>query len=175
MDTILRSEQGRILTGQRRGEVAGLRWSELDWANAVWNIPPARTKNGRQHALPLSPLAIEVLKSVPNIHYELAFPARGTEGATPSGFSKIKRRLDDLSGVSGWTLHDLRRTLATQLAGMGVAPHVVERILNHTSGTLGGVAGIYNRFQYLPEMRAALDMWAEHVDKLASMNPETSP
>lgn len=157
-----------ILTGQRRGEVAGLRWSEVDWLNAVWNIPPARTKNGRQHALPLTPLAIEVLKTVPSVHDELAFPARGNDDATPSGFSKIKRRLDELSGVSDWTLHDLRRTLATQLAGMGVAPHVVERILNHASGTFGGVAGIYNRFQYLPEMRAALGMWADHVGKLAS-------
>jgi integrase len=159
-----------ILTAQRRGEVTGLRWNEIDWTNAVWNIPADRTKNRRAHAVPLSPLALDVLKSAPKIHDAFVFPARGNDEATPSGFSKTKRRLDAYARVSDWTLHDLRRTTATHLAGMGVAPHVIERILNHTTGILGGVAGIYNRFQYLPEMRAALELWAEQIGKLASEN-----
>lgn len=163
-----------VLTAQRRGEVAGMRWSEIDWTNAVWNIPAERTKNGRAHAVPLSPLALDVLKSAPKIHDTFVFPARGNDAATPSGFSKTKRRLDEYASVSDWTLHDLRRTAATHLAGMGVAPHVIERILNHTTGTLGGVAGIYNRFQYLPEMRAALERWADQIGKLASENHQAS-
>ena len=87
----------------------------------------------------------------------------GEEGRSFSGFSRCKRRLDALSGVGNWTLHDLRRTAATHMARLGVAPHVVERILNHTGGTLGGVAGIYNRFSYLPDMRSALETWATHL------------
>ena len=142
-------------------------WSEIDWINAIWNIPAGRTKSRRAHAVPLSHLALEVLKSAPKIHDEFVFPARGNDDATPSGFSKTKRRLDTYAGVSEWTLHDLRRTTATHLAGSGIAPHVIERILNHSTGILGGVAGIYNRFQYLPEMRAALELWAEQIGKLA--------
>lgn len=163
-----------ILTAQRRGEVTGMRWSEIDWANKVWTIPGERTKNGRAHSVPLSRAALVSLKSVPKIHDELVFPARGKDKATPSGFSKTKRRLDSAASVSDWTLHDLRRTAATHLAGMGIAPHVIERILNHSTGTLGGVAGIYNRFQYLPEMRAALDRWAMEIDKLASKRQDAN-
>lgn len=161
-----------ILTAQRRGEVTGMRWSEIDWNQAVWNIPAHRTKNGRAHTVPLPQLALDVIKSAPNIHDQFVFPARGNDEATPSGFSKAKRRLDGYAGVSEWTLHDLRRTTATHLAGMGVAPHVIERTLNHSTGTLGGVAGIYNRFQYLPEMRAALELWAKFIGKLASENQQ---
>ncbi|MFN0135089.1 MAG: tyrosine-type recombinase/integrase [Phycisphaerae bacterium] len=157
-----------VLTAQRRGEVAGMCWSEIDWNNAIWKIPAGRTKSRRAHAVPLSQLALEILKSAPKIHDEFVFPARGNDEATPSGFSKTKRRLDAYAGVTDWTLHDLRRTTATHLAGSGVAPHVIERILNHTTGTLGGVAGIYNRFQYQPEMRRALELWAEQIGKLAS-------
>lgn len=153
-----------ILTAQRRGEVVALRWSELDWTETAWSLPPERTKGGRAHVVPLSQLAMTVLGSVLRIHDEFLFPARGNAAANPSGFSKMKRRLDALSGVTDWTLHDLRRTAATHMARLGVAPHVVERILNHATGTLGGVAGIYNRFHYLPEMRAALELWAAHVE-----------
>lgn len=117
---------------------------------------------------------MSVLKAVPRVHDELVFPARGNASATMSGFSKLKRRLDDLSGVCDWTLHDLRRTAATHMAKLGVAPHVIERILNHTTGTLGGVAGIYNRFQYLPEMWAALELWAEHIGKLEDTEAHTA-
>ena len=157
-----------LLTAQRRGEVCGMKWSELNFEKATWSIPAERTKSNRAQTLPLSPLAMTVIKSVPNVHDIAVFPARGNDSAHPSGFSKIKRRLDQMSGVSGWTLHDLRRTAATHMASLGVAPHVIERILNHTSGLLGGVAGIYNRFQYQPEMRAALDVWASQIERLAS-------
>ena len=153
-----------LLTAQRRGEVVGMCWNEIDWTERTWTIPPTRTKNKRTQIVPLSPLAITVLKSTPRLHDQFVFPARVKETTTPSGFSKVKRRLDELSGVASWTLHDLRRTAATHLARDGTAPHVIERILNHSSGILGGVAGIYNRFEYLPEMRFALDLWAGKLE-----------
>lgn len=96
----------------------------------------------------------------------LVFPAVSNDTSGFSGFSKARRRLDAQAGVTDWTLHDLRRTTATGLARLGVAPHVVERILNHTTGTLGGVAGVYNWFGHLPEMQAAIGQWALHVDRL---------
>ena len=157
-----------LLTAQRRGEVAGMCWDEIDWRERTWTVPPDRTKNKRVQTLPLSYLTIEVLQSVPKVHDRFVFPARGNDAAAPSGFSKIKRRLDSLSGVSSWTLHDLRRTAATRMASAGVAPHVIERILNHSTGLLGGVAGIYNRFQYLPEMRHALEQWSDKILQLSA-------
>jgi integrase len=82
-----------------------------------------------------------------------------------AGWSKAKSLLDNVSGVSGWTLHDIRRTVATRLAEMGVAPHVIERLLNHTTGQISGVAAIYNRARYLDEMRQALELWENHLTR----------
>jgi hypothetical protein len=93
----------------------------------------------------------------------MVFPGSGNGAITSSSFQETKYKLDGLSKVANWTLHDLRRTAATHMASLGVAPHVIERILNHSKGILGGVAGTYNRFQYLPEMRAAPELWAERV------------
>lgn len=155
-----------ILTAQRRGEVTGLLWPEVDLEQRLWTIPGGRTKNKRQHVVPLSPQVVAVIDGLPHLHDTRVFPARGNDDAAFSGFSKMKRQLDAISGVTEWTLHDLRRTAATGMARLGVAPHVVERVLNHVSGTFGGVAGIYNRFEYLSEMRTALELWARHVDGL---------
>jgi len=155
-----------LLTAQRRGEVAGMRWTHLDLEGMTWSLPAALTKNGRAHVVPLTSRAIEVLTSLPRLHDELVFPAARGAGTSVSDFSRAKRALDRLAGIEGWTLHDLRRTVATGMARLGVAPHVVERILNHVSGTFGGVAGVYNRFHYLPEMKAALDLWATHIATL---------
>ena len=132
-------------------------------------MPAERTKNGRAHQIPLPPMSKAIIAALPKLNETFAFPARGNDEQTFSGFSKMKRRLDELSGVTGWTLHDLRRTTATKLAGLGVAPHVVEKLLNHTTGTLGGVAGIYNRFQYVAEMREALARWEMHVQALTAV------
>lgn len=156
-----------ILTAQRKSEVAGIRWSELNIAAGEWSLTAERTKSARKHVVPLPAAAIEMLKSLKSIHDTLVFPARGSE-AVVSGFSKWKVRLDELSGVENWRVHDLRRTAATGMARLGVAPHVIERILNHTRGTFAGVAGIYNRFGYLPEMREALERWSEHVKEIAT-------
>ena len=158
-----------ILTGQRRGEVAGLEWPEVDYAAAVWTIPAARSKNGRAHALPLAPVALATIKSLPRLSDSFAFPARGNEEATFSGWSKAKAQLDELAGVTDWTLHDLRRTTATRLAGLGIPPHIVERILNHAGGSFAGVAGVYNRFEYGEEMREALKLWETSLTASATI------
>ena len=128
-----------------------MHWSDLDFKSATWSIPASRTKSNPAQEVPLVPEAVEILKKLSRTEgTTLVFPAVGNREHSFSGFSKAKRRLDELADVDGWTLHDLRRTAATGLARLGVAPHVVERILNHTTGTLGGVAGVYNRFGYLP-------------------------
>jgi integrase len=116
--------------------------------------------------VPLSPEAVRILSSLPQIDDTFVFPARGDKPQPFMGFNKGKLRLDATSQVEGWTFHDLRRTGATGMAQLGVPPHIVERVLNHASGTFGGVAGIYNRFAYLPEMREALDTWDEKVTSL---------
>lgn len=151
-----------ILTGQRRNEVANMQWSQLDFAAKTWTLPAELTKNGRQHVLPLTPQTVTLLRALPHFTSDYVFPARG-ENPAFAHFSRGKVKLDALSGVKDWTLHDLRRSAATHLAKLSVAPHVIERILNHVSGTFGGVAGVYNRFQYLDEMRKALAMWESHL------------
>jgi len=155
-----------ILTAQRRTEVATMRWHDIDLSSGVWTIPAELTKNGKPHLLPFSALALTRIASLPRLHESFVFPARGNDTATFSGFSKLKAKAERLSHVHGWTLHDLRRSAATHMGRLGVAPHVVERILNHESGTFRGVAGVYNRFQYLPEMREGLERWASHLEQL---------
>lgn len=152
-----------LLTAQRCGEVCGMAWDELNLDEAVWTIPGTRTKNHKPHAVPLTPSVIAILKTVPRTTSPLVFPARGKPDQAYAGYTKGKKALDEAAKLSEWTLHDLRRTAATGMARLAVQPHVVERILNHVSGTFAGVAGVYNRFQYLPEMRAALTAWEARV------------
>ena len=160
-----------LLTAQRESEVAGMRWSELDLEGRVWIIPAARAKNNKMHIVHLSALAIEVLDQVPRIvDQDLVFSGNGR---TPvSGFSSAKGRLDAAMGVTDWVLHDLRRTATTGLARLGIAPHVADRVLNHTAGTIRGVAATYNRFQYLEERKAALDSWGRQVEQLVRGKPD---
>lgn len=155
-----------LLTAQRRQEIVGLRWSDIDFSKRVISIPAERNKSDRPHVLPIAPMAGQLLESLPRLG-DLVFPARGRTDTTFSGFSKAKRTFDAACDVSEWTLHDLRRTAATNMAGLGVPPHVVERILNHSTGTISGVAAIYNRFQYMDEMRAALEMWEQKLSVIA--------
>lgn len=157
-----------VLTVQRRGEVAAMRWPHVSLGDALWSLPAELTKSNRPHAVPLVGEATAILAALPRLDETFAFPSKKVPGQAWDGFTKAKWRLDALIGFDDWTLHDLRRTAATGMAKLGVSPHVVERILNHTTGTLGGVAGVYNRFGYLPEMRAALEVWAQHVGSLTS-------
>jgi integrase len=151
-----------LLTAQRRGEVAGMSWSEIDFDNAVWTIPAKRAKNATQHAVPLAPLVVDILKSLPRfLNSDLVFT---TTGKTPiSGFGRFKRRLDDGSADDSWRLHDLRRTAATKMALSGVQPHIIEAVLNHKSGIVSGIAAVYNRHAYLDEKREALLTWQKQV------------
>jgi integrase len=148
------------LTGQRREEVARLQWEELDLAQRIWTLPRTRTKNAKLHVVHLSEQSMAVLRRLDR---------RGPYVFSPVGnkpfqkFSKDKRLLDQLSGVTGWRLHDLRRTCVSGMAQLGVAPHVADKILNHQSGTISGVAAVYQRHEFIAERRAALDLWGTHL------------
>jgi len=153
-----------ILTGCRRQEIGGMRWSELDLEKGSWLLPPERTKNGRAHMLPLMPLALKIIQSAPErVARDHLFGSRSSGGFSDWGHARAD--LDQRLGatVKPWRLHDLRRTCATRLCDLGVAPHVVEQLLNHASGHKSGVAGIYNRSNYANEVRAALAVWADHI------------
>ena len=158
-----------MLTGQRRNEVAGMTRGHINHDTNVWNIPGHLTKNARTHLVPLPKTALDIIEAVPAFvspngnRSPFVFPARGNLDAHISGFSDGKEQVDAHSQVTGWRLHDLRRTVATGLAEMQVAPVVIEAVLNHSSGTRGGVAGTYNRYTYLNEKTAALDAWATHL------------
>jgi integrase len=156
-----------ILTGQRLGEVAGMRWGELDLEDKLWRLPKERTKNGKAHTVPLSPQALAVIKAVPRIAGDFVFT---TNGKVPvDGFSRIKRILDArLPDMAPWRLHDLRRSVATGLARIGTDIVVVERILNHASGAFRGIVGTYQRHGFDDERRIALDRWGRHVEALAA-------
>jgi integrase len=152
-----------ILTGARREEVGAMRWSEVDLAARVWTLPGARTKNGVEHVIPLSDGAISILERAPRIGRRDGFVFTMTGKTAISGWSRAKAQLDTSSGVADWTIHYLRRTFATGLRGLGVGRDVVEKILNHVSGSFGGVAGVYQRFALADEKRVALDTWAARV------------
>ncbi len=151
-----------ILTGQRREEVGGMEWRELDMDAAIWNLPAARAKNRRQHLIPLSAPALDILRSIPKSASGLVFPTRN--GTAFNDWSGGKERLDAAIGIEPWRLHDLRRTWVTHASeDLGIAPHIVESAVNHVSGFRAGVAGVYNKALYLDERRQAFDAWAAHV------------
>jgi integrase len=153
-----------ILTGQRRGEVAGMRWAELGFENRLWTLPRERVKNDRRHEVPLSPQAMAVLEGLPRISDRFVFSLNAESPV--NGFGKNKGRLDDLSGVADWVLHDLRRTVARGMARLGISLSVIEKVLNHVSGSFAGIVGVYQRHEFAEEKRAALEKWAEHVERL---------
>lgn len=154
-----------LVTGQRRSEVAELRWGELDREALLWTIPAARAKNGKAHLVPLSDMAIAELDAIAGGE---DWPTSGfvlsTTGNTPvSGISKAKRALDTAMGVDDWRLHDLRRSVATELQKIGTRFEVTEAILNHLSGAKGGIAGVYQRHDWADEKRTALNAWARRL------------
>jgi integrase len=181
-------------TGQRREEVAGLDWSEVDGPGQLWTLPAERAKNGEASLIPLNRHAMAVLSDLApkNDQGETKWPRRGlvftTTGETPiSGYSRAKARLDakmlelarkdaeeagddpDTIELAPWRLHDARRTVATALQRLGVRFEVTEAILNHTAGaSRSGVAAVYQRHGWGPEKRAALDAWAAHCDAVLS-------
>jgi integrase len=157
-----------ILTGARRSEVAGMTWSEIDTASRVWTLPAARAKNATEYQIPLSDLAVQILQALPRIaDSDLVFTLSGR--VPIRGFHNVKTRIDDLMpACPPWTLHDLRRTFASGCAKLGIAVHVVEAALNHKSGSIRGIAAVYNRYSYDTEKRAAMAAWARQVEQLVT-------
>jgi integrase len=167
-----------LLTAQRRDEVADMQWTEIDFATGVWTIPRERAKNDRAHDVHLSVEALKIIDSLPRVAGPYVFSTTGRVGV--SGFSRSKRRLDELMlaalkaetadptsvTLAPFILHDLRRTATTGMAGLNFPPHVVDRILNHVGGTIKGVAAVYNKHAYLPERKAALEAWSRAVEAI---------
>ena len=160
-----------VLTAQRREEVGGMRWNEIDLARRTWTLPGERTKNGKAHVVYLPTQAVEILERRRRI--EGAVHVFGRDDTGFSGWSKCKERLDKALGDSfaEWWLHDLRRTAVTGMCEIGTAPHIVEAIVNHISGHKAGVAGIYNKATYAKERAAASQNWADHVERMVSGEP----
>jgi integrase len=165
------------LTGCRREEIGGLRWAEVDLDRSLITLPPERTKNGKEHEIPLSSTGLEILRE-----RKLSAGAREyVFGRAAGGFrawSHSKRLLDQQlaangKALSGWTLHDLRRTLSTRMHELGVAPHIVEACLNHQSGHRAGTAGVYNHAKYTREKTTALVRWADYVLAVVEGRPVT--
>jgi len=181
-----------MLTGQRRAEVAGMMWREIDLEAGVWRIPAERSKNGQAHELDLSPEALKAIKAVADLRSNspYLFPARG--GGAIRGFSATKRRLDALiealrrqdaekageaapeTPIPAWRIHDLRRTAATGMAAMNFPPHIVERVLNHVSTTQAGLVGVYQRYDYRAERKAAVTAWSARVAAVVAGRPAPS-
>jgi integrase len=152
-----------LLTGQRRGEIAGLRYEWIDWDKRIITFPASITKNRRAHRIGFGPRVEALLRRGQAKGY--LFPGRGTD--TPfDGWSKSKPRFDKLCPLPHWTLHDLRRTFATNLAALGVPVHVTEKALNHVSGTTGGIVAVYQRHTYEKEVREAMSMWEGYLEGL---------
>ncbi len=163
-----------LLTGQRRDEVGGIRRAELDADLSLLSLPSTRTKNGRPHAVPLVGTAQALLaEAAARSNHEIIFSTTGH--SAPSGFSRVKRRLDaEMLKIARaergadyvippFTLHDLRRTAVTGLGDLGVRGEVIELLVNHAGGFRSSIAGTYNRSELMPERREALERWGNHV------------
>ena len=154
-----------ILTGQRRSEIVALRRSWIEQDTVIF--PQGFTKNKREHRLPLPPTAQTLIHDLPETG-DLLFPSRTDHGLTFNGWGKCKARFDEPLEIEPYTLHDLRRTFSSNMAMLGVPIQVTEKILNHISGTISGVAAVYNRYSYHDEMRTALVEYDRYLAKLIS-------
>lgn len=149
-----------ILTGQRRGEIAGLKKKWV--AEDMITFPTTITKNKREHCLPIGAKTKALIQSV-GVETDMLFPARGKPNYPYNGWGKSKREFDAVLEIAPYTLHDLRRTYSSNLAKIGIPIHVTEKLLNHVSGTFSGVAGVYNRYSYATEMRTAVEAHETHL------------
>jgi integrase len=165
-----------LITGQRRNELARMRWADLDLDAAIWTLPAEATKARRAHVVPLAPLAIEILNALPRKAHRVARVVKPspyvftTAGGAPiSGFSKAKPRLDEAikvrngDALAPWVIHDLRRTAATEMGRLGVSRFLIGKVLNHADRS---ITGIYDRHEYLQEKRQALETWAMYLHSL---------
>jgi integrase len=159
-----------ILTGCRLQEVSRMIWSELDLDRRLWTLPGSRTKNGYELIVPLSAQAIEVLGALPH-SCEFVFTADGRRPV--SGWGCAKKRISMKAGIDAgsWRLHDLRRTAASGMQKLGTGVHVVERALNHVSGSFRGITGVYQTHDYADEVAVAHQRWGDHVARLVGGGP----
>ena len=174
-----------LLTGCRRDEIADMRWDEIDLSARTLSLPASRTKNKRDHVIPLSNSAMRIIEGLPRIGGKAGLVFTTTGLRSVSGFSAVKlainhhvvvtlrkeasARGEDPGGVrppERWTFHDLRRTVATNLQKLGVKLEVTEAVLNHVSGSRGGIVGVYQRHDFADEKRAALDAWADRLAQI---------
>jgi len=160
-----------ILTGQRRSEVAGIHWNEIDLETKEWKLPEERMKNRQKHVVPLTDIMIDFLSSAPN-QTGYVFESPRVSGRPVSGFSKAVERWKNEAKFHDWRVHDLRRTVASNLGKLGVAPHVIEAAIAHMSGVISGIAAVYNRHKYEDEKRQALEQWHEMLMEIVSKEYE---
>jgi integrase len=174
-----------LLTGARRSEIAEATWQEIHLSAKTLTLPGSRTKNGEPHEIPLSDAAVEIIKALPRIEGRSGLVFSTTGKTSVSGFSRsrdlIERAMlaelrraaiergedpEKVETPKPWTMHDLRRTCASGMASLKIAPHVVEAVLNHKNGVIKGVSAIYNRYSYAAEKRAALEAWARRLNEI---------
>jgi integrase len=158
-----------MLTGCRADEIGWLEWSEVDLDERVIHLPAERVKNGNAFDVPLSDMAVDILANTPRRGGHVF----GIRNGGFQGWSKSKYELDAKLSIAAWRVHDIRRSVATGMAELGVQPHIVEACLNHLSGHKRGVAGIYNKATYLTEKREALELWANHIAVILAGNNVT--
>jgi integrase len=175
-----------VLTGQRRMEIGGLRWSEIDFAARVINLPASRTKNGRAHQVPLSEPALAILAARRAMHCIIRDPSISANGNGHAAADGLVFGTTGQRGYNGWSdgklaldrrlpamppfvIHDLRRSVASGMARLGVNLPVIERLLNHVSGSFAGIVGVYQRHDFANEKREALDAWAKHLAEVVAV------
>jgi len=154
-----------LMTGQRRGEIAGLRWPWIDQRAQTITLPGELTKNGLDHTFPYNGQVAAILELIPRRNStDLLFPSRVSDERPISGWSKYKKELAD--GLPRWTLHDLRRTFRTVHGEIGTEREIAERLINHAAGVTTDVEQIYDQFTYMPQMRAAIEKYDVHISTL---------
>ena len=157
-----------LLTGARLREISQASWHEVSIEDRTLDLPSQRTKNSRSHQIQLSDQAMNIIQAIPKVEGQsLLFTTNGKTAV--SGFSKVKKRLDIISGVSDWRYHDLRRSFATHSTErLGISPVIADKILNHATGQVRGVAAIYQHGEYLEDRRAALQKWGNFIQELVT-------
>jgi integrase len=173
-----------LVTGQRRSMVRLMSWDELDLQRKVWTVAGSKMKAGKEHQVALSDLAMEILAEAKSVATSLGRPtdrgyvfSRSAKYDPIAGFAWVKTRMDQLMNktagkpLATWRLHDLRRTMTHGLAQLGFPPHVADRILAHSQGTIRGVAAVYNQYQYLDERRDALAAWGRKIEEIIGRQP----
>ncbi|EIM26831.1 tyrosine-type recombinase/integrase [Microvirga lotononidis] len=168
-----------VVTGQRRSEVFEATWGEFTLDTATWTIRSTRSKNGAEHIVPLSDMAVDILRRIPRMAGS-PFVFTTTGSSPVSGISKAKAKLDQLitaanggKAIPPWRMHDLRRTFVSGCARLRIPSEVTERAINHVSESFGGVRGVYNVHAYEEERRSAMQAWANHVISVASTSPKS--